>query len=138
MYCPDCGTYANTNFCPNCGKDLRKYRKKPASAKAQPADYSKYLRYYPDTLEAVRRLRIDTGMSSYEAMEIIERLFGKVSDRDENPPLSQRRSTAERKQTVRKTAKAVGKGVAVTAAATGLVFLSTIAKLTKRYTKSRK
>ena len=86
MYCPDCGTYTDTNFCPNCGKDLRKYRKKPASAKTQPADYFKYLRYYPDTLEAVRRLRIDTGMSSYEAMEIIERLFGKVSDRDENPP----------------------------------------------------
>ena len=71
MYCPVCGTKVQSNFCPNCGEDLRN-RSVPKAGGA----YADYLRFYPDKLAAIRALRIDTGMSLFEANSIVERLFG--------------------------------------------------------------
>ena len=38
-------------------------------------DYGAYLRFYPDKMEAIQALRIDTGLNAVEAQKIIDALF---------------------------------------------------------------
>lgn len=76
MYCPNCGNYAESNFCPNCGADLRNIVFARSTPKAKKDDYSAYLRFYPNKIEAIQALRIDTGLNAVDAMQIIDRLFG--------------------------------------------------------------
>ena len=76
MYCPNCGNYAESNFCPNCGTDLRIIAVARSTSKDCTNDYSAYLRFYPNKIEAIQALRIDTGMNAVEAMQIINGLFG--------------------------------------------------------------
>ena len=76
MYCPNCGNYAESNFCPNCGVDLRNIVISKSISKADTDDYNAYLRFYPNKIEAIQALRIDTGMNAVEAKQIIDKLFG--------------------------------------------------------------
>ena len=76
MFCPNCGKKTNSNFCPDCGYDLRNITvSKPVSgSKSNP--YTAYLRFYPNKMEAIRVLRIETGMNLAEAKKVIDGLFG--------------------------------------------------------------
>lgn len=76
MFCPICGNYANSNFCPNCGADLRNVNIPKHPAKESTDDYASYLRFYPNKIEAIQALRIDTGMNAVDAKRIIDKIFG--------------------------------------------------------------
>lgn len=75
-YCPNCGSFADSNFCPNCGADLRKTTGPMSATGANTNDYSSYFRFYPNKIKAIQALRIDTGLNAAEAKKIIDQLFG--------------------------------------------------------------
>lgn len=75
-YCPNCGKLASSNFCPNCGSDLRNRNTLKPTSEINASDYNSYLRFYPNKVEAIQALRIDTGMGIVEAKGIVDTLFG--------------------------------------------------------------
>ena len=138
MFCPKCGTSAETNYCPNCGCDLRNIAKSLNSkAKESTNKYDVYMRYYPDKLAAIRALRIDTGMGFVEANRIINDLFGITDDdlrRADDMEHERRYQESERakaavKAGVKKTAKTAG----IVAGAGLFVALKTIFQIAKKY-----
>ena len=50
--------------------------KKSITAENNTNDYASYLRFYPNKIEAIQALRVDTGLNAMEAKKIIDRLFG--------------------------------------------------------------
>lgn len=77
MYCPNCSKRADYNFCPHCGYDMRSILASKAEEKrSAKKNYDAYMRYYPDKMQAIQALRVDTGMGAAEAIAIIDQLFG--------------------------------------------------------------
>lgn len=151
-FCPDCGRPVASNFCPDCGCDLRKIPVSKPAAMGITEDYAQYLRFYPNKLEAIRALRVDTGMSLAEAYETINVLFG-VDTRPEKPVFKQdtewkkvsaaenRRKSyaeAERQKKARNTAKTIGKGVGLAAFFGGYGIFRILSGLVKPYMGKRR
>ncbi len=84
MYCPDCGNYVDSNFCPNCGCDLRNVPSVRSIGERKKKDYSVYRQLYPNKLEAIKALRKDEGFSLAEAKQILDDLFASDGVADED------------------------------------------------------
>ena len=141
MFCPNCGNYADSNFCPNCGCDLRNIVIKPQTAcvpRRQGNNYSSYMQYYPDKLEAIRRLRIDTGMGIAEADRIIDQLFGKTDNYHEDDIALSSTNTSIHQKEVQRTVKKAGRTLGIATAVTGWFGLSVITKVAKQYSGKRR
>ena len=137
MYCPDCGTHVESNFCPTCGKDMRNVVIKkipPQKHKSKYNNYSEYMQYYPDKTAAIKRLRADTGMGIVQAETIITNLFEAATTTPQSPVSTDEQAfTVTTKATKRKVKKAVATAGAV--AAGGLFAgLKVIFYVAKKYT----
>lgn len=132
MICPQCNTYTEGNFCPNCGQKLKQVSKTYGQMQ-----YSEYKRYYPDKWTAISALRRDTGLGFSEANQIINNLFG-MSDDDEIKQAdaeherlyqAQEQQKAELQASAKRTAKRAG-----VVAGVGLyAVIKSILNLTKKY-----
>lgn len=83
MFCPNCGNNcADANFCSNCGIKLchtveadRTQGNKPSTPMNIPNLDTYYQRFYPNKIDAISALRIDTGMGFREAYKCIDFVF---------------------------------------------------------------
>lgn len=80
MFCPNCGNNCgDANFCSNCGQDLRRIVTSnpfPTDNSCKSPDMDEYYRRYKDNrMEAVAALQVETGMSSIEAVNMINYAF---------------------------------------------------------------
>lgn len=132
MICPQCNTYTESNFCPNCGKKLKLVPKTRGQMQ-----YSEYRRYYPDKWAAISALRRDTGLGFSEANRIINNLFGMTDDDEikkadaehERLYQAQEQQKAELHAGAKRTAKRAG-----VVAGVGLyAVIKSILNLTKEY-----
>lgn len=76
MFCPNCGTYTDGTRCLRCGMELQGIVLPKTAAGERKTRYDTYRRFYPNKIEAIQALRIDTGMNAVEAKRIIDHLFG--------------------------------------------------------------
>ena len=135
IYYSDCGTYGDSNFCPNCGKDLRNViiRKAPIVASVPKSnEYSAYMQYYPDKLEAIRSLRIDTGMSLADAKRMGDFLFGDTDGYSESSITYSKKITNVDKEAMKQTAKKAAKTAGIATSAGLLAGLKVIFGIAKK------
>ena len=160
MYCPDCGNYVDSHFCPNCGCDLRNAASQDKPSTSIPQERKRCI-YLGDTkisqhqfeeiqqqmqagekLEAIKRIRMWTPLSLADALHIADN-FDSI---DFNRPQElihvnkSNRNTANhsKQEKAQNAVKAVGKGVGLAAFAAGALGFRVISNLTKRYSNKRR
>ena len=108
----------------------------------QPIDWAYYTKFYPEKLQAIKEIRLDTGISLAEGKAAIEEIFARL----ERGEIEQREANAENKaveyineseSTSDGTLKAIGKGALFTGGLLAYVGLGIIAKLTSDYMKKK-
>ena len=160
MYCPDCGNYVDSNFCPNCGYDLRHIALRDNLNTSVPQKREQII-YLGDIkinhqqfkeiqqqikagekLEAIKRIRTWTPLSLADAVHITDNFYSIDFMRPQelihvNKPNENTVNYSNQKK-AKNAAKAVGKGVGIAAFATGALGLRIISNLTKIYSKKRR
>ena len=152
MNCPDCGTYAESKYCPNCGLKLQtvKTNKLSSAETKRSRNYGKY--YLGDTeidrhqfkelcqqaeagekLEVIKRIRLWTHLSLADAKHIADH-FDSIDFSMPQTLIHVKR--AHNKTT--KTSDAVVKGVGLTALFSGYGIFRVISSLVKPYMGKRK
>ena len=119
----------------------------------KPIDWGYYTKYYPEKVQAIYALRLDTNLSLADAQAVIEEIFdrierGEVSKREipvDDPQEKKRRDEyaktitdnyyGDNNSSVGKGIKAAGKGMLVAGGLTAYFGLGVIAKLTSKYMK---
>ena len=155
MYCPNCGNYVDSNFCPSCGCDLRNKLRTSAPQKRERNIYlgdtiisqqqfeeiQQQLKI-GEKLAAIKRIRMWTPLSLTDALHIADNFYSIDFSRPQaliHANKSNIKSNDHSKQIKAQNAiKAVGKGVGMTALATGAFGLHIISNLTKSYSKKRR
>ena len=164
MFCPECGTNTDSNFCPNCGYDLRKIPVRNSDKLAAPQKKVQKNIYFGDTritatqykeihdfikagekLEAIKRIRTWTSLSLADAVNIADN-FNSIDfsrpqtlihvNKAQKNHLDQSTTTNQKK--AQNAVKAVGKGAGMAAFATGALGFRILSNLTKMYTKKRR
>ena len=152
MYCPDCGTYANSKFCPNCGFLLQTGKTNNLSS-AQTKRAQNDGKYYlgdveidrhqfreicqqaeaGEKLEVIKRIRLWTHLSLTDAKYIADH-FDSV---DFHTPQVLKNPNQSHKKAA-KAANAVAKGIGLSALFGGYGILRVISSLVKPYMGKRK
>lgn len=152
MYCPDCGTYAESNFCPNCGLNLQtvKVGRSPDAKTKNPQHYGKYylgdaeidrnqfleirqLAEAGEKMEAIKRIRSWTDLSLAGAKYIMDH-FDSIDFR--TPQVLLHANQSHKK--AQKAGNAVAKGIGLTAFFGCYGVLRIISSLVKPYMGKRK
>ena len=163
MYCPNCGNYAESNFCPDCGCDLQKvaFRNKPSKSASHKAVRNIY---WGDTqisqqqfdeiqqqikagekLEAIKRIRMWTSLSLTDALHIADNFYS-IDFSQPQTLIHINRNTHHLSDDSRnvnqikaqKTVKAAGKAVGLAALFGGYGVFHVISGLVKPYMGKRK
>ena len=163
MYCPNCGNYAESNFCPNCGCDLRKVasRNKPSKNASHKKARNIYLGDSQisqqqfdeiqqqikagEKLEAIKRIRLWTSLSLADALHIADNFYS-IDFSQPQMLIHVNRNTHHLSDNSRnvnqikaqKTVKAVGKAVGFAALFGGYSVFRIISGLVKPYMGKRK
>ena len=164
IYCPNCGKYTNSNFCPDCGRDLRNLPVKKAPAvtatqtkvtkdiylvntKITPAQFDEmmYLLKTGDRLTAIRKIREWTPLSLADAVHIADsyRFLDfhhpqtSIHVYREDPGMFDSPTSSTQKKTQR-TGRSLGKGIALVVFSFVYLFFYIIAQLVKPYMGKRK
>lgn len=158
--CPHCGAYAASNFCPDCGRDLRsgspntaapgKVARKPiylGDVKISPEQFEELRRKMAsgEKQEAIQKIRHWTALSLGDAVHIAENFYSLdfrrpqalICDSEETQGRSDN-TTSPGLEKTRTAAKTAAKGLGLAALFGGYGIFRIISGLVKPYMRKRK
>ena len=149
MFCPDCGIYADSNFCPNCGRNLKKvtYVKKKmkplyfANAQISAPLFEEVQKKIKagDRLGAIKLIRSWTNLSLADAVHIADNFHTIDFCVPQTPTRKPHSSTkSPTRNNTASTAAKLGKGVGIGAFFTGYGIFYILSNLVKPYMGKRK
>lgn len=114
----------------------------------KPIDWTYYTQFYPNITEAIKVLRLDTGLGLKDAKDVIDEIFRRI----EKEEIKLQKSAVDNSEVEaarhedkligaenrKKAAKTVGKGVGLGIFTIGYTFFGTIFKLTEMYSGKKR